>query len=103
MATSRLNLHAKLVQILGSENVYFQPPTNLRMCYPCVVYELNRIDSIYASDKNYMHHPGYTVTLIHKKPDNEFVDKLFSLPYCRFDRAFVNDNLYHYVYTIYNV
>ena len=35
----RLQLHEILVGILGNENVYFQPPANLVMQYPCIRYE----------------------------------------------------------------
>lgn len=35
----RYELQAVLEGILGSGNVYFQPPENLKMRYDCIVYE----------------------------------------------------------------
>ena len=34
----RLELHEALCEVLGSRNVYFQPPDNVTMRYPCFVF-----------------------------------------------------------------
>lgn len=98
---SRIELHNKLVEILGNTNVYFQPPETLKLAYPCIVYKLDRLNSRQADNEKYIVTRSYTVTLIHKDPDNEIVDKLFRLPGCRFDRPFTANNLNHYVFTLY--
>jgi hypothetical protein len=33
---SRIDLHQELLNF--SDNVYFQPPSNVNMTYPCIVY-----------------------------------------------------------------
>ena len=33
-------LRSIVKQRCGSENVYYQPPANLRMKYPCICYKL---------------------------------------------------------------
>ena len=38
--SKRIDLGNKLKEILGSSNVYFQPPDNLKMVYPCIRYRL---------------------------------------------------------------
>ena len=38
--SKRVDLGNKLKEILGSNNVYFQPPDNLKMVYPCIRYRL---------------------------------------------------------------
>lgn len=98
---TRLELQALLEELLGSSNVYFQPPTNTRMNYPCITYERSRIESIYADDKPYRHTKRYTVTLIHRDPDNAVVDQIAALPQCQHDRFFTADNLNHDVFTLY--
>lgn len=97
----RTDLQALLESILGSKNVYFQPPASVSMKYPAIVYSLNRIDKSYANDSSYVQNRSYTVTLIDKNPDSEIVGKLSSLSLCRFDRHYKEDNLNHYVFTLY--
>ena len=82
-------------------HVYFQPPTNFQMQYPCIVYK--REDSLtrYADDKKYMHAKRYQVTVIDRDPDTELPDKVEELPLCGFDRFFPADGLNHYVFTLY--
>lgn len=100
MAT-RQQLQTKLEEILGSRNVYFQPPENFRMKYPCIVYGLSHYDTLYADDDPYAFFKAYQITLIERDPESPTIDELLKLRYCKFDRTFVLDDLYHYVYRIY--
>lgn len=97
----RIELHEKLVAILGSSHVYFQPPSSIRLSYPCIVYSRNSVYDIYANDQRYIGKKSYTVTVITKDPDSMIPDKLYSLPLVSFNRQFVTDNLYHDVYNVY--
>ena len=98
---ARLDLHDLLVSILGSSNVYFQPPATVQMKYPCIVYRRNDINSQYADDQNYNAQIEYLVTVIEANPDSLLVMKMLSIPMCRFDRYYTADNLNHDVYRIY--
>lgn len=84
----------------GKVNLYYQPPANLRMEYPCIRYELNRIRSIHADGHVYSQHPSYTVTVIDRDPDSRITQAVSRLDQCRHDRRYVADNLYHDVFTI---
>lgn len=97
---SRLSLQTMLETILGSQNVYFQPPASVQMKYPAIVYSLASINNTFANNIVYMQTTAYEITLIDRNPDSEFVKKLSTLPSCRFDRHFRSDNLNHYVFTI---
>ncbi len=98
---NRLELHEILVNILGSENVYFQPPESVKLTYPCIVYSLNDIDTKNADDKHYLTANNYTITFISKDPDSEVPYSILSLPMCGFDRSYTADNLNHCVFNIY--
>lgn len=99
---SRADLQTKLCKILGSKNVYYQPPENLKLSYPCIVYEANKKDITYANDRVYSHENSYTVTLIYKNADYELPNSiLYEFSLIRHDRAFKSDNLYHDVYNLY--
>lgn len=97
----RIALHKILVDILGSTNVYFQPPSTIQMKHPCIVYERSNEESIHADNLKYNALKRYTVTVVDKDPDSLIPDKIGELPLTSFDRHFVADNLNHDVYSIY--
>lgn len=101
MSKPRIELHTFLEDVLGSRNVYFQPPESFKLKYPCIIYQLASINSRKANNIKYKTEKCYTVTLIDKNPDSEFVDKFQTIKYCNFDRFFTNDNLNHWVFRIY--
>lgn len=98
---SRLNLHAKFEEVLGSTNVYFQPPESVKLGYPAIVYKLNNFSVLNADDIKYKIETEYIVTLIDTDPDSSFVDVLNAFPKSRFDRFYTYDNLNHWVFIIY--
>lgn len=84
------------------KRVFFQPPEGFKLSYPCIVYELSRIDANHASNRVHNYTIGYTVTAIDKDPDSIIPDLILNnIPCCSFDRHFVSDNLHHTVFTIY--
>lgn len=99
---NRLDLHNKLKTILGSNNVYFQPPESIKMRYPAIVYSLATIKKLPADDLAYLKHRAYTLILIDPNPDSEIVDQILELPMCSFDRAYAADNLNHWAFTIFH-
>lgn len=98
---SRLDLQALLEDILGSRNVYFQPPDSVAMKYPAIRYSLSNIENVNANDLPYKQSKTYEVILIDSDPDSQYVDRISQLQYCRFDRYYPADNLNHYVFTLY--
>lgn len=100
MAT-RVDLQNILEELLGSRNVYYQPPESIKMAYPAIVYSRKSIDNMHANDSVYKQNYAYEITVIDKNPDSEIVNKISKLPTCRFDRHFKSDNLNHDVFTLY--
>lgn len=98
---SRLELQTTLEKILSSRNVYFQPPSSVRMQYPAIVYSRKDIEKRSADDCAYRKLPSYEVILIDKNPDSQFIEKILDLPYCSFDRHYESDNLNHDAFTLY--
>ena len=98
----RLELQAKFEEILGSRNVYFQPPASLRMQYPAIRYELKDIRTKSANNSSaYVMSTGYECILITREPDSEYLAHIFKIQSCKFARYYKADNLHHYVFTIY--
>lgn len=103
---NRLKLDEELRDFLlvntGSSNLYFQPPENVKIKFPCIIYNLKDINLTYADDLAYSGMKSYELKLICKNPDNDYVENLLrSFKYIRFDRSYVNDNLNHYAFVLY--
>ena len=97
----RVELSDLLKEILDGDQVYFQPKQNTQIEYPCIVYKRDNIVPTWAGNKPYTLTNRYLVTHISRDPDSDVPDKLASLEKCVFDRSFVADNLYHFVFTMY--
>lgn len=97
----REELHEILCEVLGSRNVYFQPPESIKMKYPAIVYSRDDIGNSFANDSVYMQSFAYSVTVIDSDPDSEIVAKVSRLPRCQYDRHYKADNLNHDMFTIY--
>lgn len=98
---TRLELQSKLEELLGSRNVYYQPPASVQMKYPAIRYSKKPINGRYANGKTYLKTQSYEVIVLSAKPDNEVIDKLLELPYCKQERHYIADNLNHDVFTLY--
>ena len=100
--TDRLDLQAKFEEILGNRNVYFQPPASLLMRYPAIRYSLKDIQTKSANNSStYIMSTGYECILIVKEPDTEYLEQIFQIPNCKFNRYYSAENLHHYVFTVY--
>lgn len=97
---SRLKLSDLLHELIGNDNVYFQPPPSLKMKFPCIVYERVRINTSFADNAPYKLDKVYQITYIDSDPDSEIPMKLANLPQCVFERQFISDNLYHNVFRL---
>ena len=102
MSQRRVELQRMLESMLGSRNVYFQPPTGTKLQYPCIVYNLDTANDVHANDRIYRRLYRYSLTYITKNPEDPMRDTIDDLQYCSFNRFFSSDNLNHYVYTIYH-
>lgn len=99
---SRLQLQSELEELLGSENVYYQPPENLVMKYPCIRYNLNSGSTRFADNRPFTFDKEYTITLISYTSNEEMVKKIaMHFPKSRYDRQYKADHLVHDVYTIF--
>ena len=102
MERTRANLSQKLHQILGSNNVYFQPPNGTSIKYPCIIYHLEDDETFRADNINYVHNNRYTIRVIDKNPDSTIYKRLMDeFDHCSLDRKAISDNLNHWYMTLY--
>ena len=92
---SRLDLQNKLEELLGSKNVYYQPPEDFKMSYPAIIYSKDDIEARYANNNKYNKTNKYNIIVIDRLPDNEVIDKILNLPLSSYDRWYSSDNLNH--------
>lgn len=97
----RLKLQQTLEDILGTKNVHFQPPPNIQMQYPAIVYELDNIKPQHADNLPYKHDTRYLVTIMDRDPDSLFIAPVAKLPKTSFSRAYAANGLNHTAFTLY--
>ena len=99
---TREALQARLETILGSRNVYFMPPKNVAIKYPCFIYTRQRSFTRAANDKAYIRAKNFQITYISKDPDSGIIDTMLdNFEMCVHERSFTSDSLYHDVFDLY--
>jgi hypothetical protein len=82
--------------------VYFQPPGNMTIEYPCAIYHLSDIYINRADNSVYRAIQRFTITLVDEDPDSKYVTRLLdTFGAIRFDRFFISDSLNHWVFSLY--
>lgn len=95
----RLDLHGILK--LFANNVYFQPPSNIRLVYPCIVYAKTGKDTVNANNQTYTSRQQYQLTVIDENPDSKIADNIQSaLLMCAVSAYYTRDNLNHTTLTL---
>lgn len=96
----RLQLHTELLKFMS--NVYFQPPSNLQMVYPCIVYNKTGKNRHFGNDVIYLSQQGYQLTVVEKNPDSKVADNIENhFQHCAINQYFVKDNLHHTTLSLY--
>ena len=94
----------------GHQHVYFQPPANIQLHYPCVVYKRDGDKPIWADNGKYVNSWSYQLIIIDRDPISScinadrtktIIDAISELPKCSYIRHYVVDNLNHDVFKIY--
>lgn len=100
LESRRIALKDRLERIPGIKKVYFQPPSNISMQYPCILYSYDDTIDVRASNGSYLERDKYTVTLITKDPfPSDALSQIRHMDYTTYDRSYAADNLHHFVYT----
>lgn len=95
----RLELHALLLTLC--DHVYFQPPNNLVMEYPCIVYRRDSSVTAFADNAPYRFKKRYQLISIDQNPDGPIPDKIAALPMSTHIRFYTADDLNHDVFNVF--
>lgn len=95
-------LQAELEGLLGSENVYFQPPESVKLKYPCIVYTLDPTYTSHADNKNYIIVNRYHVKHIYKSLSNSLKDEFLThFMMISHNNRMIADSMYNDDFTLY--
>lgn len=92
-------LHELLLTM--ADHVYYQPPSDISMEYPCIRYTLDRTSTTHADNTPFVRRKRYQATVIDADPDSEIPDKVGQIPSAEHDRTYTANNLNHHVFTFY--
>lgn len=101
LSTNRSNFDAMLRRVSEIPNIYFQPPSNIRMQYPCIVYKRETINNRVSDNSVYNQHVYYQVTVIDQKPNSIYTDRISKIVNSRHIRNFETEGLNHDIFRIY--
>ncbi len=97
---TRLELHGELLEL--APHAYYDPPSSVKIQYPCFVYHLSRIKPQFADNRIYQKYPCYMVTYISPSVSDHKIDEFLDrFQYSRFDRTYTADELHHYVFEVF--
>lgn len=98
----RIALHNELEALFGNKvHVYFQPPENINMEYPAVIYERYNINTKYADNCVFNNTTEYHVTIVDSDPDSLLVDKMSKFRTAQFIRNYKTNGLNHDIFKIF--
>ena len=114
---SRLKLQQKLIEFLGSDNVYFEPTESIQLKFPCIIYKFAGTHREYADNQLYRMLFKYSVAIVAEDagcdelgidvnepiPGSSIVERfLTTFPNSSCDREFsTKDGLYHIYFELY--
>ena len=97
----RLKLHEILCNIIKNpDRVHFQPTSNIKLKYPCIVYEAQAMTTRHANNYPYNILDRYRVIVIDQNPESILPKKIAQLQGARAAQPYVNDNLYHWPFDL---
>ena len=95
----RLDFQTLLEEIC--DHVYFQPPINEKIVYPCIIYKKDFTSSQFADNVLYKNKTRYLVTVIDRNPDSEIPKNVAKLPLSLFNRFYIAESLNHDAFHVY--
>lgn len=87
--------------IAGEDHVYYDPPANVHMKYPCIRYERSNMKDQYADNLKYLSWTRYEVIVMDKNPDSPLAEQVSQLPYCSYVNKYVAENIHHTIFQIF--
>jgi hypothetical protein len=98
---TRLDFQTLLESLGDGVSVYFQPPPNIQITYPAIIYNRDLLYTGFADNTAYASKFRWQITVIDADPDSPLHAKLAAMPLMQFVRHYTSDNLNHDIYNVY--
>jgi hypothetical protein len=98
---TRLDLQTLLEGLQEGVSVYFQPPPNVSVTYPAIIYNRDYASVKYADNQPYNTRLRWQITVIDQNPDSLIPDLIAALPLCTYIRHYTTEQLNHDIYNLY--
>lgn len=99
---SRLQLQEEFCELLGSNNVYYNPPSSVLMKYDAIRYSKSTPNVKRANNGPYQIIDRYDGVVITRDPDSDIPRKLlFRFSTISIGDMYVVNNLNHFPFTLY--
>jgi hypothetical protein len=98
---TRPDFQTLLAGLVEGVSVYFQPPPNVQMSYPAIVYNRDYQWVIRADNELHARMTRYQVTVIDPDPDSPIPETVAKLPMSTYVRHYTTENLNHDIYDVY--
>jgi hypothetical protein len=98
---TRLELQTLLGGLQEDLTAYFQPPPNVTLSYPAIIYNRDYRAVDYADNIAYNWATRYQVTVIDADPDSLVPDMVAALPLTKYVRHYTTEGLNHDIYDLY--
>lgn len=97
----RVSLQRKL-ESLGdaTHKVYYQPPDDLNIIYPCIIYERSNIKNTSADDAVYQQSYSYNIIVAEQSPVSALVEDVSKLAGIRFLNHYIRNKIIYDSFTI---
>lgn len=96
-------LHKKLEAALAGTKVWFQPPSNISMTYPTVIYHMEGSNNTHADNSTYTKDVRYSVVVMDTNPDSTLWSSIMdAIPRSSLDNVMNVEGLYHWNITLYD-
>lgn len=83
-----------------TNNCYFNPPEGIKIKFPCIIYELYKIDNKAADNINYIQTAEYKVTVADSDPDSQLMLDVLALPGSRIVTSYNSNGIHHTVFYV---
>lgn len=101
LETRRAALHMALRNLLGNNNVYYQPPESSKINYPCILYELDNIHIRAADNLVYRRKYRFRITVVDTDATSDIADAVSkAFASIKYIRHYNSGELNHFVFTV---
>jgi hypothetical protein len=100
MDEDRLVLHNQLLALFPALKLYFRPPSKIILEYPCIVYDVTKLNANYSGNNPYNKGTTYRVTAMTNLPGFTEAKKMLDIPNSVHTTSYVVDDIVHDIFNI---